>query len=97
MSAVLLIVLACDHRKKNEGQANDMIGAAAKLFWRAARADAFTFVRDNGKKMLRNADPDEYIAIGTAALDNMAKLREASELCSTLIDLLREERANEQG
>jgi hypothetical protein len=71
-----------------------MIGAAAKLFWRAARADAFAFVRDNGMNMLRNADPEECIIIATAALDNMAKLREASDLCANLVDLLKEPKTN---
>jgi hypothetical protein len=91
-----MIALACEHRSKNQAQANDMIRAATKLFWRAARADAFKFVRDNGMNMLKNADPDECITIGTAALDNMAKLREASELCANLVDLLKEPKTNEQ-
>ena len=94
-SALAMITIACKH--KDKAQALDMIGAAAKLFWYAARQSAFTSVRKKGANMMRTTDyPEEVMAIAEAALQNMERLKQSAELCSTLADLLTEEKTNGQ-
>jgi ABC-type enterochelin transport system substrate-binding protein len=87
-AALTMIVTACQHDDKD--QRHDMIGAAASLFWYAARQSAFTVVRKRGHNMMKDSEhPDEVIAISKAALDNMNKLEKAVDRCAILTELLK--------
>jgi len=93
-AALAFIVLASRHQDAD--QRNDMLQAAGRMFWHAARASAFRTMREKGYSLLKNNDhTEEVIAIANAAINNIESLGKAIERCHALSELLKTEEPND--